>query len=85
MILGGAIEGEAKQRLIEKVEYMDGTIKMVTPCMYHNYIDALLLLGEKDKALQKMEDYWGNMAEQGADTFWKLYNTKNPLESLYSK
>lgn len=83
MILGGAIEGEAGRRLIEEVESREETIEMVTPYMYHNYIDALLLLGEKDKALQKLEDYWGGMAAQGADTFWELYNPKNPIESPY--
>ncbi|MCM1026167.1 MAG: hypothetical protein NC432_07010 [Roseburia sp.] len=83
MILGGAIDGAAGRRLLEEVEGREETVEMVTPYMYHNYIDALLLLGEKEKALQKLEEYWGGMAEQGADTFWELYNPKNPAESPY--
>lgn len=83
MVLGGVAEGEAGRRLMEEVECREETVEMVTPYMYHNYIDALLMLGEKDKALQKLEDYWGGMAKQGADTFWELYNPKNPMESPY--
>lgn len=28
-----------------------------------------------------MTEYWGGMARLGADTFWELYNPKNPDES----
>lgn len=83
MILGEAIRGEAAGALLSRVEETLEAEKMVTPYMYHNYIDALLLCGEKNKALQKLEAYWGGMAELGADTFWELYNPENPLESPY--
>jgi hypothetical protein len=51
--------------------------------MYHNYIDALIKVGEKQKALDKLNEYWGGMADAGADTFWELFNPDNPLESPY--
>ena len=51
--------------------------------MYHNYIDALIATGQKDKALAVLDAYWGGMADQGADTFWELYNPPNPNESPY--
>ena len=51
--------------------------------MYHNYIDALIGTGQKDKALEVLDAYWGGMADQGADTFWELYNPQNPNESPY--
>ena len=51
--------------------------------MYHNYIDALIATGQKDKALAVLDAYWGGMADQGADTFWELYNPQNPNESPY--
>lgn len=37
----------------------------------------------KDKALQVLCTYWGGMLEEGADTFWELYNPQNPNESPY--
>lgn len=83
MILGGAIGGDEAKALLERVEARAEKIDMVTPYMYHNYIDALMKLDEKDKALKKLENYWGGMLEQGADTFWELYNPNNPNESPY--
>jgi len=83
MILGGAIEGEAASDLIERIENQNEKVDMVTPYMYHNYIDALIKINKKDKALEKLEEYWGGMEALGADTFWELYNPKNPDESPY--
>lgn len=83
MILGGAIEGEDAAQLLEKTENNPSALKMVTPYMYHNYIEALLKSGQREKALQKLEEYWGGMAKMGADTFWELYNPENPNESPY--
>lgn len=83
MILGGAIDGDKGRRLIREIVHNEDALNMVTPYMYHNYIDALLLLGEKDMALIELENYWGGMARRGADTFWELYNPQNPNESPY--
>lgn len=83
MVLGEAIEGAAAKNLLDRMENMKEAEGMVTPYMYHNYIDALLQVGEKNKALQKMEAYWGGMADAGADTFWELYNPENADESPY--
>ena len=56
---------------------------MVTPYMYHHYIDALIRSGEKERALDEMRRYWGEMIHDGADTFWELYNPYNKYESPY--
>ena len=83
MILGEAIEDQAAVNLLRRVETISEAEKMVTPYMYHNYIAALLLVGEKKMALQKMEAYWGGMTDLGEVTFWELYNPENPSESPY--
>lgn len=80
MVLGGAIHGDAQ--LLPRLEQTEA-VQMVTPYMYHNYIDALTKLGQTEKALQVLEAYWGGMLDQGADTFWELYNPQNPQESPY--
>lgn len=51
--------------------------------MYHNYLDALLKVGEKEKTLKVLCNYWGSMLDQGADIFWELYNPDDPNESPY--
>ena len=56
---------------------------MVTPYMYHHYMDALIRCGEEELALEEMKRYWGEMILDGADTFWELYNPYNKHESPY--
>lgn len=81
MTLGGALHGNAQ--LLNKLDTCVDAEKMVTPYMYHNYVDALLAAGEKEKALEVLRTYWGGMLDEGADTFWELYNPENPNESPY--
>ena len=83
MILGGAVRNGEAADLLMRIEKMQDVLEMVTPYMYHNYIDALIECGEEELACEKMEIYWGGMADQGADTFWELYNPRNPNESPY--
>lgn len=83
MILGGALDAADGADVLSRVENCAEAVKMVTPYMYHHYVDALLCCNEKEKALDVMKTYWGGMAEQGADTFWELYNPENPEESPY--
>lgn len=83
MILGGAVNGREAAKLLQRIEADPTALGMVTPYMYHNYIDALLVAGQKEEALHRLEAYWGGMAELGADTFWELYNPANPAESPY--
>lgn len=81
MVLGGAENADAA--LLQRLEDTEEAEKMVTPYMYHNYVDALLAVGQKDKALEVLCAYWGGMLDAGADTFWELYNPENPSESPY--
>ena len=81
MTLGGAVNGNAQ--LLNRLDACREAEKMVTPYMYHNYVDALLAAGEKEKAMEVLSNYWGGMLDEGADTFWELYNPENPDESPY--
>ncbi|MBO7711838.1 MAG: cellobiose phosphorylase [Lachnospiraceae bacterium] len=83
MVLGGAIEGGRAAELLKRTEQRPDAVKMVSPYMVHNYVDALICAGEEDAAIAYMCRYWGGMADQGADTFWELYNPENPQESPY--
>jgi hypothetical protein len=80
MTLGGAVHGD--EALLARLENTNAEA-MVTPYMYHNYIDALISTGQTDKALEVLDAYWGGMVDAGADTFWELYNPFNPDESPY--
>ena len=77
------MEGEEAARLLDKASQNESALKMITPYMYHNYIEALIIAGQKDKAHDMIDSYWGGMIENKADTFWELYNPENPDESPY--
>lgn len=81
MVLAGVAEGEYA-RLVLKAA-MNNPIKMVTPYMNHCYVEALLKCGDVKMAQKFLIKYWGGMVENGADTFWEVYNPENPEESPY--
>ena len=83
MVLGGAVVGEDAAKLLERASRHAEIMEMVTPYMYHNYVDALLAAQQQEKALEVLRTYWGGMAAEGSDTFWELYNPANPNESPY--
>ncbi len=83
MILGGVLDPEEARSLLRRMETVPHAEAMVTPYMYHNYVDALLQAGMEEKALCVLRAYWGGMADQGADTFWELYDPADPDASPY--
>lgn len=83
LILGCAADQKEGIDILHRVAQHKNAVRIVTPYMYHYYIEAFLQCGEKEEALQIMKTYWGGMAKQGADTFWELYDPKNPEESPY--
>ncbi len=83
MILAGVFDKETNQDLLKRLVELDPEMNMVTPYMYHNFIMAFLECGEYDEAMKHIKAYWGGMINDGADTFWELYNPKNKEESPY--
>ena len=83
LILGGAANQKEGINILHRVAQHQNAVRIVTPYMSHYYIEAFLQCGEKEEALQIMKTYWGGMAKQGADTFWELYDPKNPEASPY--
>lgn len=83
MVLAGVVKGDEAAAVLKKVMDVDPEKGMVSPYMNHHFVEALLVCGLKDKALDYLEYYWGGMLKLGADTFWELYNPKNPSESPY--
>ena len=82
MVLGGVCTVSEAKALFARMEQTDA-VGMITPYLYHHYVEALLQIGEREKAFSVLRSYWGGMVEAGADTFWELYNPKNPGESPY--
>ena len=78
MILSGAVSAEEGGQILDRVIAVKPEKGMVSPYMNHHFVEALLVCGRKEQAMDFMKYYWGGMIEHGADTFWELYN---PTES----
>ena len=83
MILARVFDKEKSRELLLRTQRINPRIRMVTPYMYHHYMDAMIRCGEEEMALEEMKRYWGEMIRDGADTFWEIYNPYNKYESPY--
>ena len=81
MTLGGALHGDGA--LLDRVASYPGATGMLTPYMRHIYLDALLAVGRREQALTELVNYWGAMADAGADTFWEAYDPEDPEAAPY--
>lgn len=82
-VLAGIFDDETNRGILARIEACSDAVQMVTPYMYHHFVDALHVVGEKKRAYEVMTEYWGAMVANGADTFYELFNPKNPAESPY--
>ena len=78
-ILGGISDDPG---ILKRAE-QSGALKIVSPYLFHYYIEALVKTGKKREALDAMLKYWGGMIREGADTFWELYDPEDPDASPY--
>jgi alpha-L-rhamnosidase len=83
MVLANILPREENVKLIERLFEKQPEIKLTTPYAYHHLIDALIFIGKKDFAIEQLKGYWGQMIDDGADTFWELYNPQDKEYSPY--
>jgi len=83
MILAQVFDKEENNKLLERLFTTPPKIGMVTPYMYHHLIDALIISDKKEKALEVIRAYWGQMVKDGADCFFEIFNPNNEFESPY--
>ena len=83
MILAEVADVKTCGEILDRVIALKPEKGMVSPYMNHHFVEALLLTGKKEQAMDYMKYYWGGMLSHGADTFWELYNPENPAESPY--
>ena len=83
MILAEVADVDTCGEILDRVIALKPEKGMVSPYMNHHFVEALLLTGKKEQAMEYMKYYWGGMISHGADTFWELYNPENPAESPY--
>jgi len=82
-VLANVFDQEKNVRLLKHLIEVNPGIPMVTPYMYHYFIDALIQNGLPELALSHIKAYWGEMIRDGADTFFELYDPKDRYASPY--
>ncbi len=82
-VLAGLLSSEENQLVLKRLEENEEAVKPVSPYLMHYYLEALCVSSLEDEAKDIMRSYWGKMIELGADTFFELFNPKNPDESPY--
>lgn len=83
MVLGEVLDIESSKKVLNRLIKENPSIGMNTPYMNHHFVEALLLVGEKEEAISYIKHYWGGMINNGADTFWELYNPNDKAYSPY--
>lgn len=83
MVLAGVGEGSHQQRVMQHLLQMPPAIGMNTPYLRHHFIAALLKCGLREHAISEIKAYWGAMVDDGADTFWELFDPERPDFSPY--
>ncbi|WP_308284161.1 alpha-L-rhamnosidase-related protein [Priestia megaterium] len=83
MVLAEVLDPGENNQLMHRLLLEQPEIGLTTPYMYHYLVEALILVGEKDKAVNQLKAYWGEMLKDGADTFWELYDPNNKEFSPY--
>ena len=82
-VLAGVFPRERNAALLKHLIEENPPLSMVTPYMYHHFIEALFQSGLPDLAKKYLQGYWGRMLEDGADTFYELYDPENKAASPY--
>ena len=70
----GLLDEAKKQAVIRNVLMNDEVEKIVTPFMRFFELSALCLAGETDAVYREVLSYWGGMLDEGATSFWELYD-----------
>lgn len=83
MILAGVLDKQENRKLLERLDNDNITIRPMTPYLYHHLVEAYALSGDLERAMTEIKNYWGAMVDNGADTFWELFNPDDLQFSPY--
>lgn len=76
---------EEGQKLLERTEAADPSIRCSSPFMMHYYLEALYTCGLSEKALQCIRTYWGAIADAGFDCCPECFDPRNERLSPYGQ
>ncbi len=75
---------DEQREAVKRNVILNGDIqKIVTPFMRFFELEAMCELGETERVLSEIRDYWGGMMDLGATSFWEEYDPALPPELQY--
>ena len=78
------IADEERKRLLANTVLLNKAIPAITTPYFRFFeLEALCRLGDLDRVLGEIREYWGGMLKLGAVTFWEEYDPQKPLEQQY--
>lgn len=83
-ILFGYADDDKKQKIRDNVILNDDILKITTPYMKFYELASLCEIGEEEKAIQFVRDYWGGMLELGATSIWEAYDPEQSGDEHYA-
>ncbi len=83
-VLSGVMTKEQCAELLKKADSTQMDCTMHTPYMMHYYIEAMFSCGMKDKAMEFIKSYWGEIVRLGFDCCPEIFNPVDHKESPYN-
>jgi alpha-L-rhamnosidase len=83
-VLFDYVNAEMKQKIKDNVLLNDKILKITTPYMKFYELAALCEIGEKQKAIEYVKNYWGGMLDLGATSFWETYDPEQSGDEHYA-
>jgi len=83
-ILFGYVDEKKEKEIKKNVILNDDILKITTPYMKFYELASLCEIGEKEKAIDFVRDYWGGMLKLGATTFWESYDPEQKGDEHYA-
>ena len=80
----GYFNSAESRRVVKDVLLNDGVMKLQTPYMRFYELEALAKYGLRELVLGEIRSYWGAMLDEGATTFWELYNSDEKGAAIYA-
>ena len=83
LVLADVLPTEENVRILETLERTNPDFGIHTPYLMHYYIDALYSNGLKEKAMEMVKSFWGQLVNFGFDCCPEIFNPENHFESPY--
>ncbi len=82
-ILFDYVANDKKKKIRDHVIMNQEVLPITTPYMKFYELAALCEIGEKEKAIGFVKDYWGGMLSLGATTIWEAYDPTQSGDEHY--